>query len=462
MSGILTNIKAQRGLLTGPGLAARVRRSSIWSFLEFGGGQGLRLLSNLILTRLLLPEAFGLMALVSVVILGLALFSDTGVQPLIAQNQKGDEQSFLDTAWTVQVVRGFLLWLMISIAAIPVASLYNEPLLAQVLPVAGVTLAIDGMKPVSVHSLARHLALGRLVAIKLSSQFVGLIALVSLAWELESVWALVIGNVITALLTTSAYYIFIRAPRSQLILDKSALREIFGFGKWIFLSTAAGFIVNQSDRAILGLHVNLDVLGVYNVGYFLASLPILLGFAAHNNVMLPLYRMKSPLEGDENRNAIFFTRRTITFFLIAIAVFLSFAGPTIVDLLYDDRYRGAGGIITLFSLSVVPLICLNSITTALIGLGNPRAMFFVIGVTAVVQTALMFIGIQSFGVPGALLSPGLAVLATYPLRLAYSIRYRVFDPLQDLGMTLLGIGLVLLACMFNCTAISSLFAIPIG
>ncbi len=430
--------------------------------MEFGGGQGLRLLSNLILTRLLLPEAFGLMALVSVVILGLALFSDTGVQPLIAQNQKGDDKSFLDTAWTVQVVRGFLLWIVVSIAAAPVASLYNEPILAQILPVAGLTLAIDGMKPASIHSLARHLNLGRLVAIKLSSQLVGLIVLAFLAWKLESVWALVIGNVITTLLTTGAYYIFIPHPRNQLRLERSSLKEILGFGKWIFLSTAAGFIVNQSDRAILGLYVNLDVLGIYNVGYFLASAPVILGFAIQNNIMLPLYRIKSPLEGHENRYPIFRARRIIALSMITVTVVLAFGGPAIISFLYDDRYRDAGGIVTLFSLSVVPLICLNSITTALMGLGNPRAMFFVIGSTAAVQTTFMVVGIQKFGVPGALLSPGLAVLTTYPIRMAYSVRYRVFDGLQDIGLTLLGIGLVFVACMVNRDELSSLFRMSIG
>jgi O-antigen/teichoic acid export membrane protein len=68
--------------------------------------------SNLIITRLLLPEHFGLMALVTTFLVGLALFSDTGVGPNIIQNPKGEEPIFFNTAWTVQAIRGVLLWVV--------------------------------------------------------------------------------------------------------------------------------------------------------------------------------------------------------------------------------------------------------------------------------------------------------------------------------------------------------------
>ena len=59
---------------------------------------------------LLFPEAFGIMALVSVVLVGLAMFSDVGIGPAISQHKRGDDAAFLDTAWTINVVRGAALW----------------------------------------------------------------------------------------------------------------------------------------------------------------------------------------------------------------------------------------------------------------------------------------------------------------------------------------------------------------
>lgn len=443
--------------LTGEGIGARARRSSIWTFIDFGGSQGLRLLSNLLLTRLLFPEAFGLMALVSIIMVGLALFSDTGIQSLIVQNEKGDEPDFLNTAWTIQAIRGVVLWLIVLAIAAPVAALYDEPQLAELLPIAGFALVIEGVKPTSIYSVNRHLALGRYVRIKLSAQAIGLMFLALLAWQVQSVWALVIGNILSTLLTTAAYHLFLPGQKNKIKLEPTAAKQIFGFGKWIFLSTVAGFLVNQGDRAILGLFVSLETLGVYNVGYFLASAPILLNFALQNAVMTPLYRIKPPFESDENRKALFRARRLIAVSMLAVVALLSFAGPPLVNFLYDPRYAEAGPMITLFSLSVVPMICLNTIGPALIGAGDSRSMFFVVGATAILQTVLLVAAVQSFGVPGALIAPGLSVFATYPLRLAYSLKRKVFDPIQDIALTFAGFIAPLIACALYSKEINSLY-----
>ena len=72
----------------------------------------MRLGSNLILTRLLVPEAFGTMALVNALVMGLTMFSDMGTGPAIQKCAHGDEPEFLDTVWSVQAIRGGVLWLV--------------------------------------------------------------------------------------------------------------------------------------------------------------------------------------------------------------------------------------------------------------------------------------------------------------------------------------------------------------
>ncbi len=116
---------------------ARALRSIAWLAMRYGGTQGLRLASNLILTRILFPEAFGLMALVAMVTTGISLFSDIGLGPAISQNPRGDDPEFLDTAWVMQVIRGVGLWLVTCLLALPVAQFYGEPDLALYLPIAG-------------------------------------------------------------------------------------------------------------------------------------------------------------------------------------------------------------------------------------------------------------------------------------------------------------------------------------
>ncbi len=92
-------------------VTGKVFRALIWSLLGFGTFQVLRFGFNLVLTRLLLPEVFGLMALVDLFIIGLHMFSDVGLGLSIVRSQRGDDPHYLNGAWSLQVVRGFCLWL---------------------------------------------------------------------------------------------------------------------------------------------------------------------------------------------------------------------------------------------------------------------------------------------------------------------------------------------------------------
>ena len=83
-----------------------VIRSSVWVFGGQMAGQVLRLISNLIMTRLLVPEMFGVMAVANTLIVGLQLCSYLGIHHNIIQSSRGDERIFLDTAWVLQIMRG--------------------------------------------------------------------------------------------------------------------------------------------------------------------------------------------------------------------------------------------------------------------------------------------------------------------------------------------------------------------
>lgn len=432
----------------GDHLGARARRGALWSFMQFGGAQALRFGSNLVLTRLLFPEAFGLMALIQVVLAGLELFSDTGTNTSIVQHARGDEESFLNSAWTIQVIRGGLLWGLTVILAHPIAAMYDQPMLADALPIAGLAILIRGFQPTSAATASRHLTLGKLTAITLGVQAVTIALTVYLAWLLKSEWALVLSSVLAAALTVIAYRVFLPGPANKFHLEREAFWQIFHFGKWIMLATAAGFVVNQGDRAILGFYMSLEALGIYSIGYMLASVPLLLLFALQGKVVIPIYRMKPPMDSSSNQNAIFRARRLLALGALSISVFLAYAGPPLVNLLYDSRYEIAGPIITLYSLSLVPALCLNTIRGALIGLGDSRRAFYITLTTAIFQTIFLFTLIELAGIFGAILAPGLAVLASYPLRVVYALRYKVWDPLQDIWFTLAGLILCGGACFF--------------
>src|ERR1700722_3775887 len=87
-------------------LESRALNATVWTIVQYGAAQGLRLVNSVILTRLLFPEAIGQMTLVTTLIVGITLLSDIGLAPSVIQSQRGDEPDFLNTAWTLQAIRG--------------------------------------------------------------------------------------------------------------------------------------------------------------------------------------------------------------------------------------------------------------------------------------------------------------------------------------------------------------------
>lgn len=94
-----------------PSVRHLVIRSSAWVFGGQIAGQILRLVNNLIMTRLLVPEMFGVMAVANTIIVGLQLCSYFGISHNIIQSSRGDERTFMDTAWVLQILRGMLIGL---------------------------------------------------------------------------------------------------------------------------------------------------------------------------------------------------------------------------------------------------------------------------------------------------------------------------------------------------------------
>ncbi|QGX99504.1 polysaccharide biosynthesis protein [Roseovarius faecimaris] len=437
-------------------LLARVLRSSSWLVLGYGGSQFLRLVSNLILARLLFPEAFGLMALVSVVTVGLMMFSDVGIGPAIAQNKRGDDPEFLNTAWTIQVLRGFALWAGACALAWPMAQFYAAPELALYLPIAGISLALAGFNPTRIETAHRHLLVGRLTVLDLISQFIGIASMVVLAWITQSVIALVIGGVIGAAAKLALTHLYLPGDANRFRWEKTAAKELITFGKWIFLSTAFWFVSSQGDKAILGKFLSLDSLGIYNIGYFLASFPLLLGHAVNQRVMIPVYRDAPPSASPQNAAKLAKMHAVISAGVIGLLALMALAGPSLVGLLYDDRYIQAGGIVVLIACALIPQAIGMTYDQAALAAGDSRRFFVFSGSRAVVQVLALLIGITQFGLVGAITGLGLSVLVVHPVLIWLARVHGAWDARHDLAAAVASAGLIGLALWLHWDSIAAL------
>lgn len=359
-------------LFAGEGLRTKAMRGSLWTMIGFGASQILRLCSNMLLTRILLPEAFGLMALVSVFMQGLEMFSDVGTGPSLIQNPRGDEPKFQDTAWTIQVIRGVILTLLACLLAYPAATFYDEPMLLQLLPIAGLTALISGLNPTKYFTVNRHLVLGKLTLIELATQIINLLLLVLLAILMQSVWAFVIGGLIGTAIKCYLMAVYLPGRLNHFDFDRASARELVTFGRWIFLATAISFMGQQFDRLYLGKVVSISELGIYSIGVAISMAAVSCNMQLIRRIGLPTlthtYR--------DNRNQL--TERYDRIRAINDCVFMPSLGaltllaPTIVHVLYDQRYWGAGHVLQMLSIAAVVPCLLEPAEACVVAMGQPR------------------------------------------------------------------------------------------
>ncbi len=442
----------------GESVLARALRSAGLTILGFGTGQVLRLASNLILTRLLFPEAFGLMALITVFLMGLNMFSDVGVTPAIMQSERGDDEDFLNTAWTIQVMRGGSLFAVACVIAWPVSWIYEAPELALMLPVSALTLIITGFNPTRLDQANRHLRLGRVTSLDIFNQIVGIVAAVTLAWLLQSVWALVISGVIGAIVQLISYNLFLPGTANRFRWEKAAAHELINFGKWIFLSTVAGFVLSQADKLLIGKYLELDQFGVYNIGFFLASFPLLMGGVLVRRILIPIYREWPPGESAANFARLRRMRFVVSGALLVLLAILALGGVWIVDLLYDPRYALAGAVTVIIACAQIPQIIALTYDQAALAAGDSKRFFVLAASKAAMMVLCLLVGLEMAGLIGALIGQGVAMLLVYPVVIWLSRATGAWDRAHDLALALAGVVLVALALWVNGGAIAALAA----
>lgn len=417
----------------------------------------MRLLSNLVLTRLLFPEAFGMMALIQTFTAGLQMFSDIGLRPSIIQNKRGEEPDFLNTAWTLQIIRGAVLWLFCCLLAWPLAVFYGEDQIMWLLPVVGLNALIAGFNSTKGVVANRNLRLGRQTLISFASQAAGLIAMIGLAVVWPSVWSLAIGGLVSGLIGVWANHRFIPGMNNRLRWEPQAVRELLGFGRFIFLSTVATYFVGQGDKLFLGRTVSLADLGIYNIAFFMAVFPGMLGGMVANRILFPLYRELPPSGGSRNLSKIRKARDLITVGQMTLYAGLAFAGITLVDLMYDHRYAAAGPMLVILSLAQMPGSILVGNSKLLLAEGDSRSFSTLEIIRGFLKMGFLIGSFWLFGIFGVLITPFLIFLATYPLQQHYLARFKGTDLGRDGVFMLVSLAMAAVAVWFNWDALAEFY-----
>lgn len=415
-----------------PSLKQRAIRGSIWTLSGNMTSQVLRLGGNLILTRLLFPEAFGLMALVQAFIQGLEMFSDVGIAPSIIQNKRGNDPAFLNTAWTLQVGRGLMLWLCACLIAWPAARFYGEPMLMQLLPVVGLTSVIGGLNSTKLATSNRQLMLGRLTLIELGTYVLGLTVIIVWAWMYQSVWAIVGGGIVGTLAKMILSHIVLEGEQNHFHWEQEAFKELQRFGRWIFFSTALTFVAAQGDRLIMGRLLDVRFLGIYGIALMMSrALGDAIGQTAQR-VLFPSYA-ELIRERPERLYPIMRKSRIIMIVLSWCAsLFFIICGKQLINFLYDERYVDAGWMLQTLAIGGLVGVLNLSYDHILVAKGKTfaNALFLVFQVS--LQIPAIFLGNHWGGQHGVIIALACVDWIMYLPNIIFMAPLSLWQPEVDL------------------------------
>lgn len=316
-------------------LSHRVIRSGIWVFALRITERIFYIARLIILARILAPRDFGLLGIVMLSMMTLENFSQTGFEAAIIQKKEKVEQ-YLNTAWTVGIIRGICLFIILYLIAPFVANFFETPQARNIIRVIGLSFFFQAFTNIGIIYFKKELEFNKQFIYQLSGTLADFIVAVSAAILLRSVWALVFGLLAGNLVRLIASY-FVHPYRPSVRLEFGKAKELFSFGKWVFGSNILIFLVTQGDDAFIGKFLGVTMLGFYQMAYKISNMPATEITHVISQVTFPAF-VELKNNTIQLRQAYLRVLRLTALFSFPIAVLIFVLAPDLTIVLLGEKW----------------------------------------------------------------------------------------------------------------------------
>ena len=319
----------------GDSLSQRAVRGGFWVF-------SLRIVQRLfslarlvILARILAPHDFGLMGIALLTMATLETFSQTGFQAALIQ-KKEDIKSYLDAAWTVLILRGFILFAILYLIAPYAAAFFDTPEAKPIIQVIGLAVLLQAFTNIGVIYFQKELEFNKEFIYQFAGTLADFIVAVSAVLILRNVWALVFGLLAGNAARCIVSYL-IHPYRPHLSSDFGKAKELFVFGKWILGSSILVFLLTQGDSIFVGKLLGVTALGFYQLAYRISNMPATEITRVISQVTFPVY---SKLQDNipKLREAYLRTLQLTAFLSIPIAGLIFVMAPDFTRIFLGEKW----------------------------------------------------------------------------------------------------------------------------
>ncbi len=307
----------------------------IWRFAERCGAQGVAFIVSIVLARILAPENYGTIALVTVFTTILNVFIDSGFGTALVQKKNADDLDF-STVFYFNVLMCSVLYVAMFFAAPYIAAFYKDPELTPVVRVLSLTLVISGVKNVQQAYVSRTLQFKKFFFATLGGTIGAAILGIAIAYNGGGVWALVVQQIFNAAVDTIILWVTVKW-RPKMMFSFKRLKGLFSFGWKLLLSSLLDTVYNDLRQLIIGKMYTKDDLAYYNRGRQFPNLIVTNINSSIDSVLLPTMAM----EQDNREHVKNMTRRAImisTYLMAPIMLGLAVTAPSLIKLILTDKW----------------------------------------------------------------------------------------------------------------------------
>ena len=422
-------------------LSQRVVKGGFWVFSLRITEQIFNLIRLIILARILAPHDFGLMGIALLTMATLQTFSQTGFQSALIQ-KKSDTEAYLDAAWTVLILRGFILFTILFFVAPYAAIFFEAPQAKRIIQVIGLSVLLQAFTNIGVVYFKKELEFNKQFVYQLSGTLADFIVAISAALILRSVWALVFGWLAGSTARFIASYL-LHPYRPHFSSDLGKAKELFGFGKWLLGSSIVVFLANQGDDIFLGKVLGVTALGFYRMAFHFASLPAS-EIGLLSRVAFPAY---SKLQDNipKLRNGYLKMSRFVNFLSIPLTGGIFMLSPEFTQIFLGDKWMPIVPALRILAISVMIRVMVGTSGALFNAVGRPDIGFKMTLARVITLAVAIYPLTTLWKISGTSLSVLLAVCATIPIWIINSTReakVEVRDYLRILLPPLIGTAIM--------------------
>lgn len=307
----------------------------IWRFAERCGAQGVKCIVELVLARLLLPEDYGTVVLITVFITILQVFVDSGLGNALIQKKDADNLDF-STVFFTNIIFCSILYLGLFFSAPLISVFYNRPEMTSYIRVLGITLLISGIKNVQQAYVSRNMLFRKFFFATLGGTVTAAVVSITMAYHGWGVWSLIAQQLINLAIDTIILWITVKwRPRKQFSFER--LKGLFSYGWKLLVSALLDTAYNDLRQLIIGKMYSSSDLAYYNQGEKFPQLVISNINTSIDSVLLP----SMSAEQDNRSRVRTMTRRAIktsVYIMAPLMMGLFFSSEPLVRLVLTDKW----------------------------------------------------------------------------------------------------------------------------